>query len=163
MTNETLTKSEYSQYISKIENSYTSNLWHIRAVFLLSIWLIIIGLFFLVIELKILFINGFILNINLVDMSSKLSWALIIVGGIGIFFEVFGLILLIIYKSSLKEIPKYLYSIERLNLIKISLEIIESMSNQDGFLKCKEDAKKSTVDKLLDIIKRMDGTGINVF
>lgn len=163
MSNETPTKSEYSQLISKIENLYTNNLWHLRAVFLLSICLILIGLFFLVIELIILFINGFILNLNFFGMSPKLSWALIIVGGIGFFFEVFGLILLIIYKSSLKEIPKYLYSIERLNLIKISLEMIESISEQNSDSENKEETKKSTVDKLFDIIKKMDGTGLNVF
>jgi hypothetical protein len=152
--------------ISIIDNSknlYLENIRHVQVLFFLLIFLIIASFIILGI--------GFFKLLPL-QQTAHIFWgngiifcnsSCMVFLAVGFTLVLLCLVLFFILKLRLKEISKYLYSIERLNLLKIALNMIADYQEANSVVKYNEDVRIKTIEKLLDIVKNMDGFGTNTF
>lgn len=125
---------------TKLENYLNRNLSQIRAIFYLSIFVMLVGFGLLIYGAVMVFKNP------------ENFQPAIVVAVSGIIVNFIGASFLIIYKSTMEQAREYVIVLERINAVGMSVQVIDTIEEKDG--KIKDETKAEIAKKLIDLYNK---------
>lgn len=120
----------------KLQDYLSRNLSHIRWIFICTVAVLIGGFIIISYGIYGIFTRKLLLDTTILTTAT------------GLLIEFIGASFFFVYKSTIKQAKDYVTILERMNAISMSVQIIESMDNDDKMLK--NEAKADLAKRLLE-------------